>query len=233
MTQEGFAEALREAGGELGKANDANKRLVQRWETGVIKAPRSEYRQALEAVTGRPISALGFQLPAFVQVGSDEDSELLPVVIPAPKTVVPATGPLTGIWLSRYKYVSSGRDGVELTGLHYVVVVQHGASLSVQSLPNGSLNPDSPLWMDLSQDRHIVTGKWTEETAKDGYYRGAAYHGAIQMLVDSTGRKMSGQWVGFGKDFEVNTGPWELVFQTADTGKSALKEYNRPPSLDV
>ncbi|MFE0472549.1 helix-turn-helix domain-containing protein [Streptomyces sp. NPDC058947] len=225
MTQEGFAEALREAGAKLGAKNDANKRLVQRWERGVTKTPQPIYRKALEAVTGRPISALGFQIPAFVQV----EEELLPVTIPAPKPIMPASGPLSGIWLSKYKYVSSGRDGAELLGMHYVVLLQHGSSLSVQSLPKGSLNPDSPLWMTLEVDRHIVTGTWTEETAKDGYYRGAVYHGAIQMLVEPTGRRMEGKWVGFGKEFDVNTGPWELAFQTNDTSKAALAEYNRTP----
>lgn len=26
------------------------------------------------------------------------------------------------------------------------------------------------------------------------------------MLVEPTGRRMAGKWVGFGKDFDVNTG---------------------------
>jgi hypothetical protein len=225
MTQEQFAGALREAGEKLESPNDANKRLVQRWESGDIEVPRSNYRGVLEAVTGRPFSALGFPIPAFVDV----EGELLPVTIPAPKPIVSTAGPLSGIWLSKYKYVSSGRDNAELLGMHYVVVLQHGTGLSVQSLPKGSLNPESPLWMTLEADRHIVTGTWTEETAKDGYYRGAVYHGAIQMLVEPTGRRMQGQWVGFGKEFDVNTGPWELVFQTADTSKAALAEYNRTP----
>lgn len=233
MTQETFAEALRAAGADIGEENDATKRLVQRWESGETEAPRPVYRRALEAVTSRPITTLGFQLPAFVSVPSGEngEDELLPVTIPAPKQIFPESGPLTGIWLSKYTYVSSGRSA-ELVGMHYVVVLQHGNSLRVQSLPKGSLNPDSPLWMDLTVDRHIVTGSWTEETAKDGYYRGATYHGAIQMLVEPTGRRMTGKWVGFGKEFDVNTGPWELVFQDSDTSKATLSRYNRRPSED-
>jgi transcriptional regulator with XRE-family HTH domain len=235
MSQDQFATALREAGSELGVRNGANKRLVQRWEAGETEAPRPNYRAALEKVTGRPFSTLGFPLPNFVAVpsGANGEEELLPVTIPAPKPVFRTGGPLTGIWLSTYKYVSSGRDNTEFVGKHYVVVLQHGDTLKVQSLPNGSLNPDSPLWMELSIDRHIVTGSWTEETAKDGYYRGAVYHGAIQMLVEPTGTRMHGMWVGFGKEFEVNTGPWELEFQTSDTGKASMKEYNRSPSSDV
>jgi hypothetical protein len=39
---------------------------------------------------------------------------------------------------------------------------------------------------------------------------GAVYHGAIQLLLEPTGRKMTGKWVGFGRDFDLNTGPWSL-----------------------
>jgi len=40
----------------------------------------------------------------------------------------------------------------------------------------------------------------------DGYYRGAVYHGALQMLQDEGGRLLAGKWVGFGKDGEINDG---------------------------
>jgi hypothetical protein len=40
---------------------------------------------------------------------------------------------------------------------------------------------------------------------------------------------MTGKWVGFGKEFDVNTGPWELVFQDASTNKATLAAYNKRP----
>lgn len=40
---------------------------------------------------------------------------------------------------------------------------------------------------------------------------------------------MTGKWIGFGKDFDVNSGPWELVFQEASTSKATLGRYSRPP----
>lgn len=132
----------------------------------------------------------------------------------------------SGIWLSRYEYHSSGREGT-FVGLHHVVVLQHGDRLTVRSLPGSS---DSPLTLDLTVDGNVVTGTWVEQTATDGYYRGARYHGAIQLLVEPTGRRMAGQWVGFGKEMDVNTGPWELVFQEASTNKAAMDRYNRPPT---
>ena len=35
-------------------------------------------------------------------------------------------------------------------------------------------------------------------------------------------------WVGFGRENEVNTGPWTLTRVTANTRKAALQSYNRP-----
>lgn len=40
---------------------------------------------------------------------------------------------------------------------------------------------------------------------------------------------MAGKWVGFGKDFDFNTGPWELVFQEPSTSQATLDAYSRPP----
>ncbi|MET8555785.1 XRE family transcriptional regulator [Streptomyces sp. NPDC004959] len=234
MSQDDFARAVREAGTRVGEPNDANKRLIQRWEAGTTQAPRPVYARALESVTGLPIEALGFA-PRLIldQVTADgkggHDLGTTPSGI-APPTAQPSSDTRTrsnysGVWLSRYEYFSSGRDAT-FTGLHYVVLLQHGGRLTARSLPGSS---DSPLTMDLEVDAHVATGTWTEQTATSGYYRGARYHGAIQLLIEPTGRRMSGKWVGFGREFDVNTGPWELVYQTASTHQSALHEYNRRP----
>lgn len=237
MSQDDFARALRVAGQRAGQPNDANKRLVQRWESGAIVAPRPVYARALEAVTGLPIETLGFgpPVPQARVRGNDQgghDVELSPAGIAAPSTgPSPQPSPranYSGVWLSRYEYFSSGRDAA-FTGEHYVVVLQHGDRLTVRSLPGSS---DSPLTMDLTVDGNVVTGTWVEQTAQEGYYRGARYYGAIQMLVEPTGRRMVGKWVGFGKDMDVNTGPWELVFQDASTNKATLDTYNRRPASD-
>ena len=55
------------------------------------------------------------------------------------------------------------------------------------------------------------------------------YYGGIQLLLDPTGHRMTGKWAGFGKDFDVNTGPWTLQLVSADTGKAALEKYDRQP----
>jgi hypothetical protein len=137
----------------------------------------------------------------------------------------PDVAQLAGVWLSRYEYFSSGRSAT-FTGRHYVVILQHGNRLTVRSLPGSS---DSPLTMDLTVDGSVVTGTWVEQTAEDGYYRGARYHGAVQLLAEPTGRHISGKWVGFGKEMDVNTGPWELIFEDASTTRATLERYNRRP----
>ncbi|EDY44243.1 DNA-binding protein [Streptomyces sp. SPB074] len=85
--------------------------------------------------------------------------------------------------------------------------------------------PDSPL-----HESARLTGTWTERTAAEAYYRGAVYHGALQLLVEMTGRSMDGLWVGFDKSFTVNSGPWSLTYETADTSRRALSRFNRPPA---
>jgi hypothetical protein len=233
MSQDDFARAVRAAGARAGEPNEANKRLVQRWESGDIAAPRPVYARALEAVTGLPIASLVFTIPVpHAWVAGDghggHDVEPPPVTAARPTSPAPAAaaaGNYSGVWLSRYEYFSSGRDGM-FTGRHYVVVLQHGDRLTVRSLPGSA---KSSLTMDLTVDGSVVTGTWVEQTEEDGYYRGARYHGAIQMLAEPTGRRMRGKWVGFGKEMDINTGPWELIFRDASTTRATLDAYNRLP----
>ncbi|MEU9334299.1 XRE family transcriptional regulator [Streptomyces sp. NPDC048290] len=237
MSQDEFARAIRDAGTRLGSANDASKRLVQRWESGTTAAPRPLYARALELVTGLPIESLGFPSPVLVRVSEDgsggHDLQGSPIGIPradaSPAGQPNPHGNHSGVWQSTYEYVSSGRGNQVFTGKHHVVLLQHGNRITGRSLPGASLNPDSPLTLDLQLEGSTVTGTWTEQTSTEGYYRGARYFGALQMLVEPTGRRMAGKWVGFGKEFDVNTGPWELRLLDPSTNKATLDKYNRPP----
>jgi transcriptional regulator with XRE-family HTH domain len=209
---------------DLARRLETSKRQVQRWESGATRTIRPRLARALEITLGTPIEALGFPAVSDGKGGYDIQTTAH-AAQPGPLSA--ARGNLSGIWLSRYEYPSSGR-GQTLIGLHYVNLIQHGDKLSVRSLPNASSNPDSPLSMSLEVRGSVVTGTWEEQTAAGGYYRGATYFGCLQMLVDPTGRRMSGKWCGFGSDGEVNTGPWELTYQGPAT-KATLAEYDRPP----
>jgi transcriptional regulator with XRE-family HTH domain len=235
LSQDDMARELRRVGEESGEPNDASKRLVQRWEAGVIAYPRTVYARALETLTGLPVESLGFRIPVpTVRVSEDghggHDMEASVGAEPIPVAAAPAPSHNhSGVWLSRYEYFSSSRNAT-FAAAHYVVLIQHGNRLTGRSLPGTSTNPDSPLTLDLTVDRNVVTGTWTEQTAADGYYSGARYHGAIQLLVEPTGRRMAGKWVGFGKEFDVNTGPWTLSFVDASTSKATLEKYATPPA---
>lgn len=129
---------------------------------------------------------------------------------------------LAGIWHSRYVYYSSGQKQ-ELQGQHYVVLRQHANRLTGQSLPHSA---DSRLRLDLSIDGSIATGIWTEQTSPTGYYKGAVYHGTLQLIMNPMGRAMSGRWVGFGKNFKINAGEWELTWVDDSTSQGAMRRYN-------
>lgn len=233
LSQDEFAQGLRGAGEELGEPNDASKRLVQRWESGETRTCRPLYARALKRFTGRAPESLGFAIP-MTRVHADgagghdmevgEAGTIDAVASPEQRT----QGEYAGIWLSQYEFYSSSRDET-FDCKHHVVIVQHGNRLTAQSLPGASTNPDSPLSLDLTVDRNIITGTWTEQTAVDGYYRGARYHGAVQLLIEPTGRRMAGKWVGFGKDFDVNSGPWELRLLDRSTERASIERYSASP----
>lgn len=167
MSQDDFARAIRDAGLRLGAPNDANKRLVQRWEAGTILAPRPVYARALEAATGLPLEALGFadaDMPRVTASGNG-GHDLAPTPDwespdNVPRGQAAGQGNYTGVWLSRYEYYSSGREET-FVDAHYVILVQHGDRLTVRSLPGGSINPDSQLTMDLTVDGSVITGTWS------------------------------------------------------------------------
>jgi transcriptional regulator with XRE-family HTH domain len=221
MSQDDLARAIRDAGKRLGEPNGCSKKVIQRWESGAVTNPRGPYLRALEYAMGETAGNLGF---ADERYGLDREQAMtLPEPRQEPRAET-ATGPLTGIWLSRYEYESSGRSET-FTDQHYVRIMHTGNAIAVQSLPGTA--PGS-LIMDFTQNGAVLTGTWTERTNPGGYYQGGVYHGAIQVLLEPSGRRMAGKWVGFGRDWDVNVGPWSLALVTHDTSPETIERYNRP-----
>lgn len=128
-----------------------------------------------------------------------------------------------GVWLSRYSYVSTSKGPIDR--YHHVVVRSAGDRVEIGSIPGSN---DSRVELRLTREGQVLTGTWTECTAPDGHYRGARYHGAIQLVVDPTGRSARGRWVGYDRAGDVDSGPWELALLTAGSGPGSVREHARP-----
>jgi hypothetical protein len=159
---------------------------------------------------------LGFALTLAAASPADPDS-----LTAAPPAHPTTNGDLTGVWRSEYSYHSSGR-GEQLTGIHYVTLRRQGPSLAVTGLAHSS---GSQLGMTLTVDGMVATGSWEERTSPTGYYKGAVYRGALQLLIDPSGGQMTGRWLGFGKRFQINSGDWTLRRETASLDRRTVKKY--------
>jgi hypothetical protein len=220
LSQNGLARRVRETGHKLGYPNECNRANVSRWENGT--QPQAHYVLILENVLGAPADALGFH-------GIDRDRMLmdagLDLATPIPEVSAKGYGPLTGIWLSKYEYPSSSRGGV-FNASHHVLILQRGAHLTVRSLPR----QHSRLSLDLTVNGQWIKGTWAEVTSPAGYYAGAAYDGTIGMFLDQTGRRMSGRWLGYGRDpGELNDGNWSFTLVDDKTDRATIESWDSAP----
>lgn len=115
---------------------------------------------------------------------------------------------LVGRWTSAYRYSSRSRGG-DLEGRHEIDLRCDNGHLVGRSAPHES---GSVLDLHLAVNGTIAGGTWTERTSPSGHYRAATYHGLLQLVVDPTGRQMTGRWLGVGKRFTVKSGEWVLTW---------------------
>lgn len=218
LSQDELAAQLRQFG-----ALSASKRTVQRWESGKV-TPGRIYTRALMAALALQPDELG--LPPVIE---DLDgarhvragAAFTPP--PEPESAAPSDGRLPGLWLSRYQYWSTGREGLFVSQYH-VLLDQNGTQVNVQSLPVG----EAPrLSMQLSVRRNTLTGNFDEYTDPHGHYLGDHRWGAVQLLLAASHRYAHGKWVAWGSGEKVNSGPWELIWLSADTSPDALAPYAR------
>ncbi|MCP2251713.1 hypothetical protein LY13_000444 [Prauserella aidingensis] len=156
--------------------------------------------------------SLAFATPALS--GEAEAAEL-------PSTAM-VDGDLSGIWYSRYRYTST-RRAQTFDGEHYVTLRHIGDRLSGESVP---ANNGSRLRLDLNVNGSVTTGTWSERTSPTGYYRGSVYHGALHLVLDPMRKSARGKWIGFDREFNVDSDAWELHWVRENTGKAALREYH-------
>jgi hypothetical protein len=129
---------------------------------------------------------------------------------------------LTGIWRSEYGYYSTRRNQHN-SDTHYVVVRQAGDAVTIESLRHST---GSELRLNVAVDGMFATGTWEERTSPTGYYKGAIYRGAIQLLVSPSLTAMTGKWIGFGKNFSINNGDWNFTLETRNVASADLRAYS-------
>lgn len=227
LTQAEFAAAIRRAGDEIKAPNDCSVKTVQRWETGATAYPRLNYVRALERVTGLAIEDLGFNYPerrGEIVGAAQLDPDVRRTAL-APRQLTPIRPTLTGVWESRCTYESSSR-GTQQVDRAYLILVDAGDEITAYSLA-GTVTDGGTVSLKLSVKGRVVTGTWEQVTGPTSYYRGQTFHGALQLQLEASGARMVGAWVGFGRDFDVNTGPWELIQREHGTDKA--KDYAAVP----
>jgi hypothetical protein len=224
----------------LDSVGRTSEQARQLWQATSLGDP-SEVASAIEQVSVMSVDDLAQSAIAFTQQLGMSAGERKPMLVklsaalslaataphladldaPAAGTAGPPVGlDLSGVWLSRYRYPSGDE---ELEGQHYVVLRQQADRVVAHSLPHSN---GSRLRLDLTFNPPVATGTWTEHTSPTGHYRGAVYHGSIQLMVDPSSQAMTGKWVGFGRRFAVNTGDWELTWVERATTATALREYH-------
>lgn len=114
----------------------------------------------------------------------------------------------SGVWRSTYGFVSNSRGGIKCESEFFVTIHKKGEQLIVESLPN---KEESYLLLRLTLDGRVATGTWSEQTSPTGYYEGATYYGALQLVLSEDGKQLAGKWLGFDRNLQVNSGPWEIV----------------------
>lgn len=217
LSQEEMAALIRAAGDELGEPNTCDRRTVQRWEAGSVSYPQRALVRAIEHATGYSIDNLGFDhVPRHGRLSDHTDTTPVHLADDTrPTTVDELPGTLTGIWESRCTY-HSGSRGEDFTDRAHLVVVHAGSSVTARSI-DGAVTDDGSITLHLELRGHVVTGTWEQVTGPVSYYRGQVFYGAVQLVVEPGGGRMIGAWCGFGRDHDVNTGPWELILRQHDT----------------
>ncbi|MHA6623782.1 hypothetical protein ACU61A_00100 [Pseudonocardia sichuanensis] len=142
----------------------------------------------------------------------------------------PPVGPLAlaGRWTSIYRYSSRSRKQ-ELDGTHTVDLRCEDGRLVGRSRPDGS---GSVLDLELTVNGSIASGTWTERTSPTGHYRAATYHGLLHLVIDPTGRQMTGRWLGVGKRFDVKSGEWTLVWAAVQPDAPGPRPVTRATTVD-
>jgi transcriptional regulator with XRE-family HTH domain len=205
-SQEELARRVRLAGADLGDPNQCDKRLVARWESGEVAAPRPNYVRPLEMVTGLPITALGFP-GAEERYGAAIPHQTRPVdVTPGILDSVPPSFPaerLCGYWVTSYEF----HPGVAHADVARIEAVSSSQVCAVNFPPEPRTQDRSHTFRNQIQaqlvNRHLA-----------GWWRNLSdtrYFGTFQLAVMPGETVMEGFYTGFANDIEVSMARWKWV----------------------
>jgi transcriptional regulator with XRE-family HTH domain len=215
LSQEELARAVRREGQLAGEPNDCNKRLVQRWEAGIVTTPRGTYARALEAVTGLPVERLGFGLAEDTRGTGPGLLEAVPQSLSAEV--------LSGAWVTSYCFSDPPKHHadiahVEATSSRRVWITNYPPAPKTEGHAVPFLNEIDA----LLANRHLI-GMW--KNTND-----ARYFGAIHLSVMPGETAMEGWFTNFVDDVHVGTGFWKWVrigpagLESADLAALTLRD---------
>lgn len=122
---------------------------------------------------------------------------------------------LPGIWRCCYYFPSNVHSGDDVSA-YYVRIEPNEHAFVLHSLPNKLA---AYLQGRFEVTDNLATGVWLEDTSPDGEFKGMLYGGVFQVIIDEDQRRMSGNWVGAGKDKQapkIYDGRWEMEYAGDD-----------------
>lgn len=130
---------------------------------------------------------------------------------------------LSGIWRGRYEYPSSESESI-LVDEYFIVLRDHRGGVSGKSLPRPE---GSILTLALELEGAVVTGTWRESTASSQ----RTYHGTCQLMLNSTGDALEGEWTGYSRKNTIQHGPWKLQRVAHGVGRKNRRPYENRDDL--
>jgi hypothetical protein len=114
----------------------------------------------------------------------------------------------SGVWRSRYHYVSNRRGPGDFVSEHLVMAQRRGNKLVFQSLP---AEDGSFMLVRLTLDGRLASGGWEETSSSAGPFKGARFYGPIQLVLDEDGKAFRGMYLATGQLMHTKAGEWEIV----------------------
>ncbi|MFN8138498.1 MAG: hypothetical protein U0R49_01745 [Fimbriimonadales bacterium] len=121
---------------------------------------------------------------------------------------------ISGIWHTRYEFTESGQryQMEQLVLLRHVWNQVSGVTLaSKKPITKGHSNAIRA----TVKSHTFVTGVWDNNLEDD------SYHGALQLHIDPSGKKMDGRYIGFDANNEVLSEQWQWRRLTKSVSKQA------------